>query len=450
MSATANPQPLAAGKSPGLAGNPRIPGDKSISHRALIFGALAVGETTVKGLLEAGDVLNTASVMRELGADITRDPQGTWHIHGVGVGGLAEPSNVLDHGNSGTGVRLVMGAIATCPLSATFTGDASLRRRPMGRVLEPLSRFGAETMGRKGGLLPLTLKGTANPLPVTYELPVPSAQVKSAVLLAGLNAPGRTTVIEPEATRDHTERMLRHFGATVSITDAGRQGRAISLDGQPMLTGREVVVPPDPSSAAFPLVAALLVPGSKISLSRVMLNPTRAGLLAVLTRMGARISKSNERIESGETVADLEVTASALRATTTEPEIAPSMIDEFPILAVAAAFAEGTTRMNGLAELRVKESDRLAAVAAGLGQIGITCRMGEDWLEVDGRGTDGVPGGGRVTTHMDHRIAMSFLVAGLAARQAVTVDDTAFISTSFPTFIPMMEALGAVLRRPAA
>jgi 3-phosphoshikimate 1-carboxyvinyltransferase len=305
-------------------------------------------------------------------------------------------------------------------------------------------------MGRKGGLLPLTLKGTANPLPVTYELPVPSAQVKSAVLLAGLNAPGRSTVIEPEATRDHTERMLRHFGATVSITDAGRQGRAISLDGQPMLTGREVVVPPDPSSAAFPLVAALLVPGSKISLSRVMLNPTRAGLLAVLARMGARISKSNERIESGETVADLEVTAGALRATTTEPEIAPSMIDEFPILAVAAAFAEGTTRMNGLAELRVKESDRLAAIAAGLGQIGITCRMGEDWLEVDGRGTDGVPGGGHVTTHMDHRIAMSFLVAGLAARQAVTVDDTAFISTSFPTFIPMMEALGAVFRRPAA
>jgi 3-phosphoshikimate 1-carboxyvinyltransferase len=439
-----------AQKSRPLAGNPQIPGDKSISHRALIFGALSVGETTVEGLLEAGDVLNTASVLRELGASVERGTDGIWRIRGVGVGGFAEPSNVLDHGNSGTGVRLMMGAVATAPITATFTGDASLRKRPMRRVLDPLERFGAEAVGRRGGLLPLTLKGASNPVPVTYELPVPSAQVKSAVLLAGLNAPGETTIIEPEATRDHTERMLRHFGAEVTITSAGKAGRTITLKGYPMLTGRPVVVPPDPSSAAFPLVAAILVPGSKLTLSRVMLNPTRAGLITVLKRMGASITVTNERIESGETVGDLEVTASALRCTTTEPEIAPSMIDEFPILAVAAAFAEGTTRMNGLAELRVKESDRLAAVAAGLTQIGITHRMGDDWLEVDGRGADGVPGGGRVTTHMDHRIAMSFLVAGLAARQGVTVDDTGFISTSFPTFIPMMEKLGAIFKRPNA
>jgi len=450
LSATATPQPLAAGRSQPLAGNPQIPGDKSISHRALILGALAIGETTVEGLLEAGDVLNTAAVLRELGADIVRTADGVWHIHGRGVGGFAEPANVLDHGNSGTGVRLMMGAVATTPIAATFTGDASLRKRPMGRVLEPLSRFGAEASGRKGGLLPLTLKGAANPLPVTYTLPVPSAQVKSAILLAGLNTPGQTTVIEAEATRDHTERMLRHFGAEVTLGDTGPGGRAITLKGYPVLTGRKVVVPPDPSSAAFPLVAALLVPGSKVQLSRVMLNPTRAGLLTVLRRMGASIDIANERIESGETVGDLNVTASPLRAVETESESAASMIDEFPILAVAAAFAEGTTRMTGLAELRVKESDRLAAIAAGLTEIGITCRMGKDWLEVDGRGADGVPGGGRVQTHMDHRIAMAFLVAGLAARREVTVDDTAFIATSFPTFIPMMQGLGAAFRQPAA
>lgn len=315
----------------------------------------------------------------------------------------------------------------------------------MRRVLDPLGRFGAEAVGRHGGLLPLTLRGATNPIPVTYTLPVPSAQVKSAVLLAGLNTPGETTVIEAEATRDHTERMLRHFGAEVNVSDQGKAGRAITLKGQPVLVGRPVTVPPDPSSAAFPLVAALLVPGSRVSLGSVMLNPTRAGLIEVLGRMGAGIAITNQRSESGETVADLEIVSGALRAIETEPAIAPSMIDEFPILAVAAAFAEGTTRMNGLAELRVKESDRLAAVAAGLKAIGVTCRMGEDWLEVDGRGADGVPGGGRVTTHMDHRIAMAFLVAGLAARNPVTVDDTAFIATSFPSFVPMMQALGARL-----
>jgi 3-phosphoshikimate 1-carboxyvinyltransferase len=449
LSATANPQPLAACKSPGLAGNPQIPGDKSISHRALILGALAIGETTVQGLLEAGDVLNTASVLAELGASLARQPDGTWTIHGVGVGGFAEPSTVLDHGNSGTGVRLMMGAVATCPITATFSGDASLRRRPMGRVLEPLSRFGARATGRKGGLLPLTLTGATDPLPITYTLPVPSAQVKSSILLAGLNVPGRTTVIEPEATRDHTERMLRHFGADVTIEDAGTEGQAIALTGYPALKGTRVVVPPDPSSAAFPLVGALIVPGSQVTLSRVMLNPTRAGLFAVLRDMGASMTVSNQRLESGETVADIAVRTSALRAVETDPALAASMIDEFPILAIAAAFAEGTTRMNGLAELRVKESDRLAAVAAGLGEIGIKCRMGPDWLEVDGRGPDGVPGGGLVQTHMDHRIAMSFLVAGLAARAHVTVDDTAFIATSFPSFISMMQGLGAAFRKTA-
>ena len=317
----------------------------------------------------------------------------------------------------------------------------------MGRVLEPLSRFGAVATGRKGGLLPLTLEGARDPLPVTYTLPVPSAQVKSAILLAGLNAPGRTTVIEPEATRDHTERMLRHFGADVAVEDAGAEGRSIALTGYPALTGTKVVVPPDPSSAAFPLVAALIVPGSQVTLSRVMLNPTRTGLLTVLREMGASISISNQRLESGETVADIAVRASILKPLETDPALAASMIDEFPILAIAAAFAEGTTRMNGLAELRVKESDRLAAVAAGLGEIGITCRMGQDWLEVDGKGPDGVPGGGCVKTHMDHRIAMSFLVAGLAARTDVAVDDTTFIATSFPSFIPMMTGLGATFRK---
>ena len=436
---------MAASKSAGLAGNPQIPGDKSISHRALILGALAMGETTVEGLLEASDVLNTASVLRELGADVTCAMDGTWRIHGVGVGGFAEPTNVLDHGNAGTGVRLMMGAVATCPITATFTGDASLRRRPMGRVLTPLARFGAEAVGRKGGLLPLTLRGASNPLPVTYTLPGPSAQVKSAILLAGLNAPGRTTVIEPEATRDHTERMLRHFGASITSHDAGSDGRAIELTGHPVLTGTPVRVPPDPSSAAFPLVAALIVQGSQVNLSRVMLNPTRAGLLTVLRDMGASITISNERLESGETVADIAVQASALRSVTTEPALAASMIDEFPILAIAAAFAEGTTRMNGLAELRVKESDRLAAIAEGLKACGVKIELGQDWLAVEG----GImPGGGKVETHMDHRIAMSFLVAGLAAKSPVTVDDTTFVATSFPDFVPMMERLGAAFVRP--
>ncbi|MEQ1754706.1 MAG: 3-phosphoshikimate 1-carboxyvinyltransferase [Micropepsaceae bacterium] len=448
MSSTPLPLPLTAQKCPPLAGNPHIPGDKSISHRGLIFGALAVGETTISGLLEAEDVLNTAEVLRTLGADIGRDESGVWHIHGVGVGGFAEPSRVLDHGNSGTGVRLMMGAVATTPITATFTGDASLCKRPMRRVLDPLALFGAEATGREGGLLPITLRGATNPVPVTYRLPVPSAQVKSAVLLAGLNAPGETTVLEAEATRDHTERMLTHFGARVRVEKTEDNLTAIILTGQPELVARHVAVPADPSSAAFPLVAALIVPGSNLRISNVMLNPTRTGLLTVLRRMGANIGIENERTESGEIIGDLIVSHSALRGTDVEPQLAPSMIDEFPVLAVAAAFAEGRTRMNGLAELRVKESDRLAAVAEGLKTIGVKFELGADWLVVEGCGPAGVPGGGRVTTHMDHRIAMSFLIAGLASQAPVSVDDTRFIATSFPSFIPMMQALGAKFQKP--
>jgi 3-phosphoshikimate 1-carboxyvinyltransferase len=440
--------PLAAKASGPLKGHIRVPGDKSISHRALILGALAVGETVIEGLLEGEDVLNTAAVLRALGADIVRDGDGRWHVHGVGVGGFAEPAQVLDHGNSGTGVRLMMGAVATSPITATFTGDASLCRRPMRRIVDPLALFGAEATSREGGRLPITLKGARDPVPVTYRLPVPSAQVKSAVLLAGLNAPGRTTVLEAEATRDHTERMLTHFGATVRRERTPEGLTAISVEGQPELRAAHVRVPSDPSSAAFPLVAALIVPGSEIRIDEVMLNPTRTGLVAVLRRMGANIAVENERVESGENIGDLVVKASALKGVDVEPEIAPSMIDEYPILAVAAAFATGRTRMNGLGELRVKESDRLAAVADGLKRCGVKIELGEDWLAVEGCGAGGMPGGGAIETHMDHRIAMSFLIAGLAAKQPVKVDDTSFVATSFPEFVPLMEKLGASFQRP--
>ena len=438
--------PLTARASGALKGRIRVPGDKSISHRALIFGALAVGETLIDDLLEGEDVLNTAVVLRALGADISRDNTGQWHVHGFGVGGFAEPANVLDHGNSGTGVRLMMGAVATSPITATFTGDASLRRRPMRRVLDPLELFGTEATSREGGRLPITLKGARNPMPVTYRLPVASAQVKSAVLLAGLNAPGETTVLEAEATRDHTERMLTHFGATVRREQTGDGLTVITVVGQPELTATHVRVPADPSSAAFPLVAALIVPGSELRIDSVMLNPTRTGLITVLKRMGADIKIENERSESGETVGDLVIRASALKGVEVEPEIAPSMIDEYPILAVAAAYATGRTKMTGLAELRVKESDRLAAVADGLKACGVKIELGEDWLAVEGQG--GMPGGATVATHMDHRIAMSFLIAGLAAKKPITVDDTSFVATSFPTFVPMMEKLGAIFTRP--
>ncbi len=425
-----------------------MPGDKSISHRALILGALAAGETTIAGLLEGEDVLNSAAVLRALGADIVRDPAGVWHVHGFGVGGFSEPTDILDHGNSGTGVRLMLGAVATTPIMATFTGDASLRKRPMRRVLDPIERFGAQAVTRDGGLLPITMKGAKNPVPITYRLPVPSAQVKSAILLAGLNAPGDTTVIEAEPTRDHTERMLTHFGAVVRREKIEGGLTAITLVGQPELRASHVQVPADPSSAAFPIVAALIVPGSEIRIDAVMLNPTRTGLITVLKRMGADITIENERSESGETVGDLVIKAGPLKGVDVEPEIAPSMIDEYPVLAIAAAFAEGRTKMMGLGELRVKESDRLAAVADGLIACGIKIELGSDWLAVEGLGVGGMPGGGKIATHMDHRIAMAFLIAGLAAKAPVTVDDTSFVATSFPDFIPLMQKLGAIFTRP--
>jgi len=438
---TSPARPVAARRSAPLRGRARVPGDKSISHRALILGALTVGETRIGGLLEGEDVLNTAKAMQALGARIERTGAGDWRVHGVGVGGFAQPAEPLDFGNSGTGCRLVMGAVAGCPIAATFDGDASLRKRPMRRVLDPLQEMGARvTAEAGGGRLPVTLQGARDALPIVYPTPVPSAQVKSAVLLAGLGAPGATTVIEREATRDHTERLLRHFGADIRTEPDGAHGRRITLTGQPELAPAPVVVPADPSSAAFPLVAALLVPGSDIVLDAVMTNPLRTGLIDTLREMGAAIEPVAVR-DDGEEVADLRVRASALRGVDVPGERAPSMIDEYPILAVAAAFAEGVTRMRGLKELRVKESDRLAATAAMLRANGVTVEIEGDDLIVAGRGR--ATGGGLVATHMDHRIAMAALVMGLASEQPVGIDDAAFIATSFPGFIELMRGLGA-------
>jgi 3-phosphoshikimate 1-carboxyvinyltransferase len=434
--------PLEARQSGPLTGNVRVPGDKSISHRALILGALAVGETKVSGLLEGEDVLNTAKAMRALGARVERTGAFAWSVRGVGVAGFAEPPAALDFGNSGTGCRLVMGAVAGCPIRAEFDGDASLRSRPMRRVLDPLELMGARVgASKEGGRLPLTLNGARDPLPIVYRTPVASAQIKSAVLLAGLAAPGVTTVIETEASRDHTELMLKHFGAQIVSTPEGRHGRKIDLTGQPELHGAEVVVPADPSSAAFPMVAALIVEGSDIVLSDVMTNPLRTGLLQTLREMGALIEQSELRGDAGEPMAQFRVRASKLRSVEVPPERAPSMIDEYLVLAVAASFAEGTTIMRGLHELRVKESDRLEATAAMLRVNGVRVEIAGDDLTVEGRGH--VEGGGLVATHMDHRIAMSALVMGLASDRPIKVDDTAFIATSFPDFIPMMRALGA-------
>jgi 3-phosphoshikimate 1-carboxyvinyltransferase len=437
-----HPTPLEARQSGPLTGNVRVPGDKSISHRALILGALAVGETRVSGLLEGEDVLNTAKAMRSLGAKVERTGPFAWSVRGVGVAGFAQPPAALDFGNSGTGCRLVIGAVAGCPIRAEFDGDASLRSRPMRRVLDPLELMGARVgASQQGGRLPLTLDGARDPLPIVYRTPVASAQIKSAVLLAGLAAPGVTTVIETEASRDHTELMLKHFGAQIVSTPEGRHGRRIDLTGQPELHGAEVVVPADPSSAAFPMVAALIVEGSDIVLSDVMTNPLRTGLLQTLREMGASIEQSELRGDAGEPMAQFRVRASKLRGVEVPPERAPSMIDEYLVLAVAASFAEGTTIMRGLHELRVKESDRLAATAAMLRVNGVKVEISDDDLIVEGRGH--VEGGGLVATHMDHRIAMSALVMGLASDRPVKVDDTAFIATSFPDFIPMMRALGA-------
>jgi 3-phosphoshikimate 1-carboxyvinyltransferase len=436
--------PLTARRSGPVHGRVRVPGDKSMSHRALILGALAVGETRITGLLEGDDVINTAKVMRALGATVTRTGEKAWSVRGVGVGGFAAPAIPLDFGNSGTGCRLVMGAVGGCPITATFDGDASLRTRPMQRVLDPLARIGAKAVSAaEGGRLPLTLEGARDAMPIVYEPPVASAQLKSAVLLAGLNAPGETTVVEQEATRDHTERMLVHFGASVRTQPHGAHGRRITLAGQPELNPAEVAVPADISSAAFPLVAALIVPGSDVILDGVMTNPLRAGLLTTLDEMGALIELLATRNEGGEEVADLRVRTSALRGVEVPAERAPSMIDEYPILSVAAAFAEGVTRMRGLKELRVKESDRLAATAAMLRQNGVAVEITGDDLIVHGTGR--APGGGDVETHMDHRIAMAALVMGLGSEKPVRVDDAAFIATSFPGFVELMRGLGAEL-----
>ncbi len=430
-----------------LRGEARVPGDKSISHRALIFGALAVGETRVSGLLEGQDVLDTGRAMAALGAEVADHGGGDWSVHGVGVGGLSEPGGVIDCGNSGTGVRLLMGAVATHDMAVTFTGDASLNGRPMGRVTEPLSQFGARSHGRSGGRLPLTLVGAADPVPVRYAVPVPSAQVKSAVLLAGLNAPGETVVIEKVATRDHSERMLAGFGAAVSVEDAP-EGRIITLTGYPELRPQTIAVPRDPSSAAFPVCAALIVPGSDVLVPGIGLNPTRAGLFETLRDMGADLTYEDPREEGGEPVADLRARFSPdMRGIDVPPQRAASMIDEYPILSVVASFATGRTDMREVAELRVKESDRIDAMAHGLRACGVTVDEGPDWWAVEGRGAVGVDGGATVAARLDHRIAMAFLCLGMAARRPVTVDDAGPIVTSFPIFVDLMGGLGATLTR---
>ncbi len=441
MSHASTPRPLRSRAGSALTGRIRVPGDKSVSHRSLMFGALAVGRTTVTGLLEGEDVLNTAGAMRAAGARIHKDENGTYHIDGVGLGSLLEPEDVIDFGNAGTGVRLTMGIFGTHPIAATFVGDASLSRRPMGRVLDPLRQMGTQVVARAGDRLPLSIRGADMPLPITYRVPMPSAQVKSAVLLAGLNTPGETVVIEPIATRDHTEKMLAGFGADISVTIDEQGARIIRLKGRPELKAQAIDVPGDPSSAAFPIVAALITPGSDVTVENVLLNEHRTGLITTLIEMGGDITIENERMAGGERVGDIRVRASKLKGVTVPANRAPSMIDEYPVLAVAAAFAEGDTHMSGLEELRVKESDRLAAVARGLEANGIPCKEGEAELTVTG-GASGI-GGGIVTTHLDHRIAMSFLVLGLASGKAVTVDDGAVIATSFPTFTSLFAGLGA-------
>ncbi|MEL7106841.1 MAG: 3-phosphoshikimate 1-carboxyvinyltransferase [Pseudomonadota bacterium] len=443
MSAHATPEPMTARAAGPLKGTAHVPGDKSISHRSLIFGAMAVGETRVTGLLEGEDVLDTAKAMRALGAEVVREDDGKWVIHGVGVGGFSEPDDVIDCGNSGTGVRLIMGAVATSPIATTFTGDASLRSRPMGRITDPLALFGALSHGRARGRLPLTLVGAANPVPVDYTLPVPSAQVKSAVLLAGLNVRGQTIVREPEATRDHTERMLKGFGADLQVEDTP-EGRVITLMGQPELRPQTIAVPRDPSSAAFPACAALITEGSDVLVPGIGLNPTRAGLYTTLRDMGADLTYENERVEGGEPVADLRARFSPdMKGIAVPPERAASMIDEFPILSVVASFAEGQTLCQGVKELRVKESDRIDAMAVGLRANGVTVDDTEDSMTIHGRGPGGVPGGARTQARLDHRIAMSFLILGMGAQKGVSVDDAAPIATSFPIFTTLMGDLGA-------
>ena len=447
MSGHGAPIPMTSRPCGPLTGVANVPGDKSISHRSLILGALSIGETSITGLLEGEDVLDTAKAMRAFGATVTDHGGGEWSVHGVGVGGFAEPDTVIDCGNSGTGVRLIMGAMATSPITVTFTGDASLNGRPMGRVTDPLALFGAQTVGRSEGRLPMTIVGAADPIPANYIVPVPSAQVKSAVLLAGLNAPGQTVVIEKEATRDHTERMLQGFGATLTV-EATDEGRVITLDGQPELKPQTIVVPRDPSSAAFPVCAAIITPGSDVLVPNIGLNPTRAGLFTTLQEMGADLTFENIREEGGEPVADLRAKFSPdLKGIAVPPARAASMIDEYPVLSVVAAFADGVTDMQGVKELRVKESDRIDAMAKGLRAAGVTVDDGPDWWRVTGLGHGNVPGDVTVASQLDHRIAMAFMVMGMATQKPMTVDDGGPIATSFPIFEGLMTELGAQLVR---
>ena len=440
MTVTTAPHTATAHPSTGLAGSLAVPGDKSISHRALMIAALAVGETTIHGLLEGADVLATADALRQLGVTIEKAADGSWRVTGVGVGGLNTPDRPIDFGNSGTGTRLMMGLLASHPVSASLSGDASLSARPMGRVIEPLEAMGARFHAGTPGHLPLDLDGARSPLPVRYRVPVPSAQVKSAILLATLNTPGATTVIEAAPTRDHTERMLRNFGARIDIAHE-TDGCHITVHGPAELHARDIRVPGDPSSAAFPLVAALITPGSQVTLDGVLMNPTRTGLITTLREMGADITETGRRDSGGEQIADIEVRSSRLTGVTVPAGRAPSMIDEYPALAVAAAFADGDTVMAGLGELRVKETDRLAAIAAGLDVCGVTAEVSGDDLTVSGG--RGVPGGGHVAAHMDHRIAMAFLVLGLGAREPVGCDGANMIQTSFPGFFDAMGEIGA-------
>jgi 3-phosphoshikimate 1-carboxyvinyltransferase len=447
MSSHGDPIVMTSRKGGPLRGEAHVPGDKSISHRSLILGALAVGETKITGLLEGQDVLDTGRAMEAFGAQVINHGGGEWSVHGVGVGGFAEPENVIDCGNSGTGVRLIMGAMATCDMTVTFTGDASLNGRPMGRVTDPLALFGTVAVGRAGGRLPMTIVGAKDPVPVRYVVPVPSAQVKSAVLLAGLNAPGETVVIEKEATRDHTERMLVGFGADLTVEDTD-EGRVITLVGQPELKPQTIIVPRDPSSAAFPVCAALLAEGSDVLVPNIGLNPTRAGLFYTLQDMGADLTFENMREEGGEPVADLRARYSPnMHGIEVPPARAASMIDEYPVLSVVAAFAKGQTAMRGVKELRVKESDRIDAMAKGLRAAGITVDEGPDWWIVTGLGFGNVAGGITAESRLDHRIAMSFLVMGLATNAPMSVDDGGPIATSFPIFEGLMKDLGAGIVR---
>ncbi|MBZ9992183.1 3-phosphoshikimate 1-carboxyvinyltransferase [Mesorhizobium sp. BH1-1-4] len=449
MSHAAAAKPATARKSSALSGTARVPGDKSISHRSFMFGGLASGETRITGLLEGEDVMRTGAAMKAMGAHIEKHGA-EWVIRGTGNGALLQPEGPLDFGNAGTGSRLTMGLVGTYDMETTFIGDASLSGRPMGRVLEPLRQMGVQVLkATPGDRMPITLHGPKHAAPITYRVPMASAQVKSAVLLAGLNTPGITTVIEPVMTRDHTEKMLKGFGANLSVETDERGVRHIFIEGQGKLTGQTIAVPGDPSSAGFPLVAALIVPGSDIVIENVLMNPTRTGLLLTLQEMGGQIDILNPRNAGGEDVADLRVRYSELKGVTVPPERAPSMIDEYPVLAVAASFAEGETLMQGLEELRVKESDRLSAVANGLKLNGVDCTEGEASLAVrgkpGGKGLGGHPNGldTTVQTHLDHRIAMSFLVMGLATEKPVTIDDANMIATSFPEFMGLMKGLGA-------